>query len=808
MVQEELRALKKHSKIEMEMKDNKIKGFLKKINGVEIELKKLQAENEKLKEENCSYKVEISMLLETNNGNEKQCRVEEIDVLTNKVGTGENSETSEENVNDLDNINQQVISLSEEKISKKCNETMKNNIGDESSLCNVKTLKKCNKAVENDDSNKNQEILLCTVKTPKKTCSTPSDGEISDIMKQMVLPACLSPVKSLLYEGDCSDDENLPLVEGEDTSVNERVSPPTESRSDDKRVISYNNPDLVKSVNRRRNFIRRKRLLAKKRRETPDLFRALVALKKANINFFISTDTIPTTYGVIPQIVNAPYRIHRQWRLNEKEKNNTVTNELKCNLKCCKNSYMLLKDHDDENAPLLGFFDVKNETSARTENRSEDQSDVICLQNCESPQKRKNTENFTTTEKKRQSRQNKDDKNQSIGSDSFEVESPVQVEIENIPGCKTNMQKDKINHSDVTETSKHVANVEPCDKPVKLRRSKRKCNSIMTAIRNKKAAISRKQKMTKPDLSMLDSETSVSDVEENSISSFRTVFGNVTNRSKSICTVAPKTPKNDQKIDPKIQELVQKSVAEEKSSRTSFKRPVCRTRRSLRLVQTPPLVDDSCEKLTTDEVQEVASYESPQSPTSICNEPCPASRPVLIPLDQAPKNVEKMPTSKLEMLFNKLIVYSAEEEALNEVVREFSFQDPEYIAEAILERIAVDYHDAPDTKYSPAPLMTDVQRTMLGFMSKLENTNVIGVFDSFLTLAERRLLSCKVLNEIGPITRLYLATCKLEKNLTRMRKLCCDVFYFCGDFAVPFLFIVLTSWTEVLPHELNSNGNI
>jgi hypothetical protein len=40
-----------------------------------------------------------------------------------------------------------------------------------------------------------------------------------------------------------------------------------------------------------------------------------------------------------------------------------------------------------------------------------------------------------------------------------------------------------------------------------------------------------------------------------------------------------------------------------------------------------------------------------------------------------------MPTSKLEMLFNKLIVYSAEEEALNEVVREFSFQDPEYIAE-------------------------------------------------------------------------------------------------------------------------------
>jgi hypothetical protein len=140
--------------------------------------------------------------------------------------------------------------------------------------------------------------------------------------------------------------------------------------------------------------------------------------------------------------------------------------------------------------------------------------------------------------------------------------------------------------------------------------------------------------------------------------------------------------------------------------------------------------------------------------------------------------------------------------------KDMSCRFDNFVFRAILERIAVDYHDAPDTKYSPAPLMTDVQRTMLGFMSKLENTNVIGVFDSFLTLAERRLLSCKVLNEIGPITRLYLATCKLEKNLTRMRKLCCDVFYFCGDFAVPFLFIVLTSWTEVLPHELNSNGNI
>lgn len=103
--------------------------------------------------------------------------------------------------------------------------------------------------------------------------------------------------------------------------------------------------------------------------------------------------------------------------------------------------------------------------------------------------------------------------------------------------------------------------------------------------------------------------------------------------------------------------------------------------------------------------------------------------------------------------------------------------------------------------------MTDVQRTMLGFMSKLEKTSVVGVFNSYLTLAERRLLTSQNLQEFGPITRLYLAICKLQKNLSRMRRLCCDVFYFCGDFAVPFLFTVLTSWTEVLPHEANSKSN-
>lgn len=116
-----------------------------------------------------------------------------------------------------------------------------------------------------------------------------------------------------------------------------------------------------------------------------------------------------------------------------------------------------------------------------------------------------------------------------------------------------------------------------------------------------------------------------------------------------------------------------------------------------------------------------------------------------------------------------------------------------------------DIHDTPDSTHNPAPMMTPTQRVMLGFMARLEKDD-FQIFHHFLTLAEQRLLTAKELVEVSPITRLYLAVCKLQKNFHRMRRLCCDFFYFCDDLAVPFLFMVLTSWPEILPNAADAEN--
>ncbi|KAJ8949959.1 hypothetical protein NQ318_002366 [Aromia moschata] len=56
---------------------------------------------------------------------------------------------------------------------------------------------------------------------------------------------------------------------------------------------------------------------------------------------------------------------------------------------------------------------------------------------------------------------------------------------------------------------------------------------------------------------------------------------------------------------------------------------------------------------------------------------------------------------------------------------------------------------------------------------------------------------------MAPVVRLYLAICRLRVNANKMRMFCCNAFLFMGDLAVPLLFIVLTSWTEIFPMESN-----
>lgn len=131
----------------------------------------------------------------------------------------------------------------------------------------------------------------------------------------------------------------------------------------------------------------------------------------------------------------------------------------------------------------------------------------------------------------------------------------------------------------------------------------------------------------------------------------------------------------------------------------------------------------------------------------------------------------------------------------------------EFVAfRAILQRISVDFYDKTTSEPCRAPLLTDVQRTMLGFMVKLEALAANGILDKFLFLAEQKLLTCDSVQVMIPITRLFLAICRMQKNLFRLRKLCCDIFYFCGDLALPFFFTVLTSWTEVLPQAINCDS--
>lgn len=120
----------------------------------------------------------------------------------------------------------------------------------------------------------------------------------------------------------------------------------------------------------------------------------------------------------------------------------------------------------------------------------------------------------------------------------------------------------------------------------------------------------------------------------------------------------------------------------------------------------------------------------------------------------------------------------------------------------VLQKVSFDICDKPDDKYYPAPLMTKTQRILLALMVRLERENVENVMDTFLSKAEAFLfkMGCEI-RILIPITRLYMAVCKLRRDIDKMRGFCCDAFLFMGDLAVPLFFTVLTSWIEVLPME-------
>lgn len=126
----------------------------------------------------------------------------------------------------------------------------------------------------------------------------------------------------------------------------------------------------------------------------------------------------------------------------------------------------------------------------------------------------------------------------------------------------------------------------------------------------------------------------------------------------------------------------------------------------------------------------------------------------------------------------------------------------------IILEVSCDINKA-DTKYTPpAPLLTETQRILLGILVRLDRTSSPGVLDHFLLEAEKYILKSNKLQCIENVSRLYLAICKLQRKIHRMRRMVCDAFYFMGDLSIPFLFTVLSTWIEVIPVHTEQNGKI
>lgn len=409
----------------------------------------------------------------------------------------------------------------------------------------------------------------------------------------------------------------------ESSYINEaQLKPP-----DTNQTTTRCNPNLESIVNNRRRMLKNRRRIAKSRSKKVDLLAALLALKEANIDFYIGNNSLVRFSTYLPEPINhVPPTLYTKVKSVKKKK--TISCELNCPLLCCSISYMVLKQCDDEEPPLLGFFGVKNENPLK---QKWDIDNLIpVLHN--SPNKRKKTDHDKCNESSEEI---------TIGH-STEIK-PTEVEI---------VEKGIDDHETVEITFR-----QPTSKLKQVQRGKRKNGSIISVLTRQKLAATKKSKL------------SVSNLNDTAYSDEPTI---ALDRNSEI--TQPKTNSN-KKSD---EVIFKKPIVIPKSPKTSYKRPVCSTRRSPRLITTQPETQ-SDNIAVVEKIEESIELESPQSPVQ--HEPSISDKPVLIPLEKAPDIVNKLATSKIEVLFNKLIVFGAEEEASNAVVREFAFQEPEFVAE-------------------------------------------------------------------------------------------------------------------------------
>lgn len=120
----------------------------------------------------------------------------------------------------------------------------------------------------------------------------------------------------------------------------------------------------------------------------------------------------------------------------------------------------------------------------------------------------------------------------------------------------------------------------------------------------------------------------------------------------------------------------------------------------------------------------------------------------------------------------------------------------------MLEMVSTNVGEVLVRKYTPpAPVITETQQVLQGLMCRLERKGMLFLFDCFLRQTELRLLKEKDVARIHSIARLYVAVCKQRNCVERIKVFCCDAVYLMEDYAIPFLFVVLSNWADILPKE-------
>nr|CAH7750820.1 unnamed protein product [Callosobruchus chinensis] len=158
--------------------------------------------------------------------------------------------------------------------------------------------------------------------------------------------------------------------------------------------------------------------------------------------------------------------------------------------------------------------------------------------------------------------------------------------------------------------------------------------------------------------------------------------------------------------------------------------------------------------------------------------------------------------AKTTILIKKLKATNESENVRDELITEFKRFSPETVVNIILYGLTNDKDKTLNT-YHPLLLLTKLQWLFLKLIIQLEEANMRNIFELYLQTAEPLLYRKCNLTTVVPLTRFYVAICKLHGNVNQVRKLCCEAFYYMADLAVILLHTVLISWIEIFPMQDN-----